>query len=86
MNRRHITLDPNQKSIGRAEFQRRSWMYEDTECTLGHLARHEIRLYKAASRKTIKRISETSSIDDAPSTCEKIEKKLQRSATEVLRS
>ena len=62
MTRRHVTFDSNQKSIVPAEFERRSWMYEDVEYTLAHRARHEFKLYKALSRKTIKRILETQAL------------------------
>ena len=36
MTRNHVTIDSNQKSLVRTEFERRSWMDEDIEHTPAH--------------------------------------------------
>ena len=51
MTRRRIRPDSNQESVVRAEFQRRSCMYENVEHTLAEWPLHEFRLYKAPRRK-----------------------------------
>ena len=47
-------LNSTQKSVVCAEFERRSWMYEDIEYTLAYWARHEFRLYRALLQKNYK--------------------------------
>ena len=74
MIRRHITIDFDQKSLIHAEFERRSWMCEGFEYTLADWGRHVLKLYKAPSRKNIKRILKNSGIGDTHLTCKKFEK------------
>ena len=74
MTQRHITLDFDQKSLVRTEFERRPWIYKGVEYKLANWARHEFKLNKAPSRRTMKRILKTSSIDNVPSTFKKIRK------------